>query len=141
MQRLESPGVEIQPFAISVSEADKDSTRWQETGWDSPEFYEHLASVMMEARELGMGVDLNNGSGWPTGGPHVALEDGLRQLLHSERIVRGPSQVKFELSAPAMPVATFGAGALGMLGDIPMQTFVPRCARVGRGGCSPHHQQ
>ena len=118
-------GVEIQPFAISVSEADKDSTRWQETGWDSPEFYEHLASVMMEARELGMGVDLNNGSGWPTGGPHVALEDGLRQLLHSERIVRGPSQVKFELSAPAMPVATFGAGALGMLGDIPMQTFVP----------------
>ena len=118
-------GVEIQPFAISVSDADKDSVGWQQAGWDSPEFYEHLASVMLEARALGMGVDLNNGSGWPTGGPQVALEDGLRQLLHSERIVRGPSQVTFELSAPAMPVATFGAGALGMLGDIPMQTFVP----------------
>jgi hypothetical protein len=118
-------GVEIQPFAISVSEADQDSVRWQKAGWDSPEFYQHLASVMMEARELGMGVDLNNGSGWPTGGPQVALEDGLRQLLHSERIVHGPSRANFELSAPAMPVATFGAGALGMLGNIPMQTFVP----------------
>ena len=123
-------GVEIQPFAISVSETDRDSVRWQQAGWDSPEFYEHLASVMMEARELDMGVDLNNGSGWPTGGPQVALEDGLRQLLHSERIVRGPSRAEFELSAPAMPAATFGAGALGMLGDIPMQTFVPDARKL-----------
>lgn len=118
-------GVEIQPFAISISDKDKASSRWHTRGWDSAEYYQNLQLVMQEAQSRGMGVDLNNGSGWPTGGPHVALEDGMRQLLYSELLVRGPTTIRQRLAAPAMPLATFGAGALGMLGDTPMQTFVP----------------
>jgi hypothetical protein len=118
-------GVEIQPFAISVTDSDKASDRWRLQGWDSPEYYRNLHTVLDEAQRLGMGVDLNNGSGWPTGGPHVALEDGLRQLLHSELLVRGPGRLRTRLPAPAMPIATLAAGALGMLGNTPMQTFVP----------------
>lgn len=118
-------GVEIQPFAITVSGTDLESPQWQQSGWDSPAYYQNVHTVLEAARRLNMEVDLNNGSGWPTGGPHVGLQDGLRQLLHSELIVSGPQRINVSLPAPSMPAATFGAGLLGMLGDIPMQTFVP----------------
>ena len=123
-------GVEIQSFAISVPQSDKESSSWTDAGWDSPLYYQNLATVMETARQLGMGVDLNNGSGWPTGNPYVALEDGLLQLLHSEIVVTGPADIEVDLPAPQMPAATFGAGALGMLGDAPMQTFVPQARKL-----------
>lgn len=117
-------GVEIQPFAISLTKADVRSDRWQDSGWDSPEFYENLHTVLNEALLLGMEVDLNNGSGWPTGGPHVGLADGMRQLVHSEHIVTGPAQIAVSLNAPRIPLGAFMAGAVGMLGETPMQAFV-----------------
>jgi hypothetical protein len=118
-------GIEIQPFAIGLTQTDLASPGWTEAGWDSPAFYKNLHAVMHSARRLGMEVDLNNGSGWPSGGPHVAIEDGLRQLVHSELFVSGPRSHSAQLPAPTMPLATFAAGAVGMLGQTPMQVFAP----------------
>lgn len=123
-------GVEIQPFAISVTANDKQSSAWQENGWDSPAFYQNIRFTLDTAKTLGLEVDLNNGSGWPTGGPHVAHADGMRQLLHSELLVSGPMDLNAVLPKPQMPVAAFIAGAVGMAGDTPMQTFLEESQRL-----------
>lgn len=117
-------GVEIQPFAISLSKQDLARKDWQVNGWDSPQFYKNIHTVLESAKRLGLEVDLNNGSGWPTGGPHVAHSDGMRQLVHSEVFVSGPESLTIELPKPRMPIATFVAGAVGLAGNTPMQTYL-----------------
>ncbi|NQX90127.1 MAG: hypothetical protein HRT77_15855 [Halioglobus sp.] len=116
-------GVEIQPFAISLSAADLAQRAWLTNGWDAPDFYRHVRAVMELALVNELQVDRNNGSGWPTGGHHVAMRDGLLQLLHSETLVTGPRELALRLPPPTMPLTTLLAGAVGILSDTPMQTF------------------
>ncbi len=97
-------GVEIQAIGADVSETDKADPRWGEHGWDSPAFYANVRAVLDAASGLDMGVDLTAGSGWPSGGPHVGLQDGMQSLVHGEHIVTGPTHYSAALPAPRMPV-------------------------------------
>jgi len=97
-------GVEIQAMSADVSEIDKSDPRWGENGWNSPAFYSNVRAVLDAANDLDMRVDITAGSGWPSGGPHVGLQDGMHSLVHGEKIVKGPSELNIKLPPPKMPV-------------------------------------
>ena len=123
-------GVEIQPFGVNVSAADRADPRWRERGWDTPAFYENVRAVLTAARERGLGVDLNNGSGWPTGGPHVGLEDGMRSLVHSEQCVDGPRAIDAPAPRPDVPLGYYMGGLLALAMGDPNAVFLADHARL-----------
>lgn len=47
----------------------------------SPRWVEMLAHTTSEAKRLGMGVDLTDGTGWPYGGPGVTTEDASSRIV------------------------------------------------------------
>ena len=47
----------------------------------SPEWIEMLNNVVVKAGELGIGVDMNNGTGWPFGGPQITTDHSARKLI------------------------------------------------------------
>ena len=48
-----------------------------------------LKHTTAEAARLGMNVDMNNGTGWPFGGPEVSIEDAATRALFQEYTVKG----------------------------------------------------
>jgi len=82
-------GVEIQPFAYGLAQADLISDPEIKTvGTDS--FFEKVGAACRIARELGLTVDLTFGSSWSSGGPFIR-KGRERQLLISTQEVTGPS--------------------------------------------------
>lgn len=55
----------------------------------SPEWMSMLDFTISEATRLGMGVDMNNGTGWPFGGPEVSLEDAATMAIFEEYRLKG----------------------------------------------------
>ena len=55
----------------------------------SPEWMAHLHFTLSEAARLGMGVDMNTGTGWPFGGPEVTVDDAATRALFQEYILKG----------------------------------------------------
>src|SRR5450432_1372444 len=47
----------------------------------SPEWMHMLNFTIAKANSLGMGVDMNTGTGWPFGGPQVTHEDAASKLI------------------------------------------------------------
>ncbi|MDR1556989.1 MAG: hypothetical protein LBS88_08180 [Tannerellaceae bacterium] len=104
-------GVEIQPFGINVPMPSAE-VRSRVLSWDTPAFYEHVKLTMEEARKRGLIVDMNNGSGWPAGGPFLDVEDGFLTLLHASVEVSGGTEISIPVPAlenatdiPSKPVA------------------------------------
>ena len=48
--------------------------------WDTPSFYQHLKTVMDEAKDSGITVDMNAGSGLPVGRLHIAPQESMLKL-------------------------------------------------------------
>jgi hypothetical protein len=71
-------GVEIQPLNLFIPGSPE--VRARVTSWDGPDFYQHVAAVMEEARVRGLTVDMTDGSGWPPGGPFLSMEDNFITL-------------------------------------------------------------
>jgi hypothetical protein len=55
----------------------------------SPKWMNMIEFTLTEAARLGMGVDMNNGTGWPFGGPHVSMEDAATRALFREYSLSG----------------------------------------------------
>jgi hypothetical protein len=68
----------------------------------SDEFIDALKFVSAKARELGLRMDLTLGSGWPYGGPSVAISDAAA-TLRSER-------VKIQTGTRRVPVPSITVG-------------------------------
>jgi hypothetical protein len=67
----------------------------------SPRWVEMLDHVTREARELGLGVDMATGTGWPFGGPGVSAADGSSSLqLVDGRLTGKPTEMKVKRAAP-----------------------------------------
>jgi hypothetical protein len=47
----------------------------------SPRWMEVLDYTLRTADSLGMGVDMNTGTGWPFGGPHITLEHAATRII------------------------------------------------------------
>lgn len=67
-------GVEIQPMALVMPTKGKGRAD-RIMSFDTPLYYSNLSAVMDKAQELGLIVDLTDGSGWPSGGAHLTEED------------------------------------------------------------------
>ncbi|GHT41513.1 glycosyl hydrolase family 2 [Bacteroidia bacterium] len=55
----------------------------------SPRWMNMLAFTESEAQRLGMSVDMNNGTGWPFGGPEVTIEDAATKAIFQEYTIKG----------------------------------------------------
>lgn len=55
----------------------------------SPEWMRMLQHTESEASRLGMQIDMNTGTGWPFGGPEVAVEDAACKLFITEYRLKG----------------------------------------------------
>ena len=47
----------------------------------SPKWMDMLGFTLSEADRLGLQVDMNNGTGWPFGGPEVTTDDAARKMI------------------------------------------------------------
>ena len=54
----------------------------------TPKWMDMLKHTMAEAARLGMDIDMNNGTGWPFGGPEVSIEDAATRALFQEYTVK-----------------------------------------------------
>jgi hypothetical protein len=76
-------GVEITPvYGVKGREA-------HSAAYLSPRWMEMLAFTESEARRLGMRTDLNNGAGWPFGGPEVRPEDAATKAIFQTYELKG----------------------------------------------------
>ena len=76
-------GVEITPI-YGVKGRKKHAVDYLSRRW-----MEMLGFTLSEASRLGMGVDMNNGTGWPFGGPEVSLEEAATRALFREYTLTG----------------------------------------------------
>ena len=97
-------GVEIQPFNVNLSEL-SDEDKQKVLSWDTPDFYNKVKCVLDAAQQRGLIVDMNNGSGWPVGGPQVPETDGMKTLAHKTIDVEGGKPIAIELPQPYNPVS------------------------------------
>ena len=92
-------GVEIQPFAL-VFPTKGEGRADRIMSYDTPKYYDNLATVMQEAQKKGMLVDLTDGSGWPPGGSHISKEDGNLSLEWGIVDLPSDKETKFTLPRP-----------------------------------------
>lgn len=93
-------GVEIQPFSAGVTTAKDPEAVRRVNEFDTPRYYDILHQTLRDADALGMQVDLTHFSGWPAGGPEVALEDGLNNLVYATARFSGGRRVELDLPHP-----------------------------------------
>lgn len=60
----------------------------------SPQWMRMLAFTQSEAARLGMGVDMNTGTGWPFGGPEVSIEDAATKAIFQQYELKKGQQLK-----------------------------------------------
>ncbi|MDR2679785.1 MAG: glycosyl hydrolase family 2 [Tannerella sp.] len=59
----------------------------------SPRWMEAFAYTRAEASRLGMGVDMNAGTGWPLGGPEITTEDAATKAIFQHYSLTGGTQL------------------------------------------------
>ena len=88
-------GVEITP----IYGAKGQESRY--LGFLSPDWMAMLEHTGLEARRLGLGVDMATGTGWPFGGPWVDEAHALqRAVLREGRVTGEPGRMMVKRAAP-----------------------------------------
>ncbi|MDR2498743.1 MAG: glycosyl hydrolase family 2, partial [Tannerellaceae bacterium] len=95
MARAGIGGVEITPiYGVKGREA-------HYIDYLSPRWMSMLAFTIAEAKRLDMVVDMNNGTGWPFGGPDVSIEDAASKLVWLDgEITTGKTRQMVKRAAP-----------------------------------------
>jgi hypothetical protein len=100
----------------------------------SPKWMEMLRFVMDEGKRLGIEIDMNNGTGWPFGGPETPIDEAACKVVFVDKTVDAKElKTGISLSAPkkeqetarfsfamAFPVEVKGykGGAVEVTGDV-----------------------
>ena len=93
-------GFEVQPvYPLSLDDSEKGI---KSLPFLSPEFLQALRFTADKAKDLGLRFDLTLGSGWPFGGPTVAIEHAAARLRYE--------RVKIDAGARFVKVPAIGAG-------------------------------
>lgn len=86
-------GVEITPiYGVKGNEAN-------DIPYLSEKWMQMLAHTTSEAKRLGLQVDMNNGTGWPFGGPEVTVADAAKKYI-VEKFVTGKNR---KINSPIIP--------------------------------------
>ncbi|MEO7597497.1 MAG: glycosyl hydrolase, partial [Opitutus sp.] len=73
----------------------------------SPQWMDNFDHVLAEARRLGLGLDLANGTGWPFGGPWLSATDVAHYLAHREYTVAAGAGISDTISYSTPPLLRF----------------------------------
>lgn len=110
IKRLDSigfGGVEIQAFAAGVGEL-TDEERKNLYSVQSPAYYGNLKRVLEYLGDSSeFKIDLTIGSGWPSGGPHINLNDNLQSLFWGETHILGGKRINIPVPQAEIPNSYF----------------------------------
>lgn len=96
-------GVEITPI-YGVQGNDKNNLPFL-----SPQWMNMLQHTETEGKRIGIEVDMNTGTGWPFGGPHVSMTDAATKAIFQSYQVEGGKEITLDLKVEEekqRPVAT-----------------------------------
>ncbi|MCC8089400.1 MAG: glycosyl hydrolase family 2 [Rikenellaceae bacterium] len=85
-------GVEITPIYGVMGNEEND------IDYLTPEWMEVYKHTVAEAERLGMLVDMNNGTGWPFGGPNVSAHDAATMLVIQKYTVNGGGELSDKIA-------------------------------------------
>ena len=83
----------------------------------SPEWMQALKMVEDIARPLGIEVDMNCGTGWPFGGPHISLDQGACKAIFKDSLVDGSPVYSVEIGRTQQKVKRAAPGGEGWVVD------------------------
>lgn len=120
-------GAEVQAFDAALDPQAPADELARRRSVLSPPFFAHVQVALDEALALGLGLDLTLGSGWPTGGAHVAPAASLGTLVHAETRVTGPQSVPVVLDGPDLLPFYKVASTAEAAGE-PLARYLPELA-------------
>ncbi len=123
-------GAEVNSMSAALDWEPDEAEVARRFDWGSELFWSRVRLAAEAAQANGIMLDLTVGSGWPSGGPHVTIDDSMRTLLWSEFPVTGPKSVTIEIGEPPKdPFYEVAALAEG-IGE-PMARWLPEgCTTV-----------
>ena len=83
----------------------------------SPQWMQALKTVEDIAKPLGIEVDMNCGTGWPFGGPHVPLEQAACKAVFKDTVVNGSAVYTIEIGRTKQKVKRAAPGGEGWVVD------------------------
>lgn len=95
-------GAELQTLTIGMKFADLRQREARIYGVGTSEYLANVKTVLEEATQLGMAIDLTMGSGWPNGAPYID-DYQEQQLIQSTIDISGPALVDQDLPAAEQP--------------------------------------
>jgi hypothetical protein len=122
-------GLELQAFDAALNPDDPVEKLAVRRSADTEAYYENLRTALEAARQAGLQLDVTLGSGWPTGGPFVKVEDSMRTLLSSEHTVKGPGSATVTFTGPDKDPFYSVAEIAAQIGE-PMGQFLPSYAKL-----------
>lgn len=85
-------GLEITPI-YGVQGNDKN-----EIDYLSPRWMNMLKYTQKEGKRLGIEIDMNNGTGWPFGGPQVTIDHAATKAIFQTYLIKGGKSVTLDIS-------------------------------------------
>ena len=83
----------------------------------SPEWMQALKTVQDIAKPLGIEVDMNCGTGWPFGGPHISLDQAACKAIFKDTIIDGKTMYNVEIGRTRQKVKRAAPGGEGWVVD------------------------
>jgi len=103
-QRVGLGGVELTPI-YGVRGAEKEFIPYL-----SPRWVGMLEHTLTEAKQLGLGVDVNNGTGWPFGGPNVGDAEAAKYVAFRTFTLRGGERLRDTVAMIQTPLVRAVSG-------------------------------
>jgi hypothetical protein len=133
-------GVEIQP--VYPMEHDDPARGIRNEQYLSPAFLGHVSFANKQARSLGLRVDMTLSSGWPYGGPHVAVSESASRLRVARIAVPAgalDAELPVIMSGEKLIASFIGAGDKTHVDATALKQFAP-AAQNGRTSVAPSAQ-
>ena len=83
----------------------------------SPEWMQALKDVEDISKPLGIEVDMNCGTGWPFGGPHISLEQAACKAIFKDTLINGVHKYNVEIGRTKQKVKRAAPGGEGWVVD------------------------
>ena len=83
----------------------------------SPEWMQALKTVQDIAKPLGIEVDMNCGTGWPFGGPHISLDQAACKAIFKDTVINGVKTYNVEIGRTKQNVKRAAPGGEGWVVD------------------------
>jgi hypothetical protein len=103
-RRVGLGGVEVTPI-YGVRGAEKEFIPYL-----SPRWVGMLEHTLTQAKQLGLGVDMNNGTGWPFGGPNVGDADAAKYVAWKTYTVHGGERLRDTIAMIQTPLVRAVSG-------------------------------